>query len=261
MAIELEFEPNFQKRVLAMRFSSPTSISTRKDVLQWRQRWTEALKSWHSPYSALIDATNLTIQPENMDVMRAELSVMQRFFAGLFLKKAVVFGIDEARGSTLLPFEVFGDQQSAALAVGLKEGASRIGASDFRSVLNFQNDFQRHVIELGFSEPVRIDTNEQIAILKSKLSNILMQWHSKWSLLVDCTNLTVAAEIDGEWHKFDKYFRGFFMKTVIGYSPAQNGGDYPFPVYRARHKAVAQLENEGAFMGNEADCKSRKPPT
>jgi hypothetical protein len=261
MAVELEFEPNFQKRVLTMRFTTPTIIATRKDLLQWRQRWTEALKSWHSPYSALIDATNLTIQPENADAMRAEFSVMQRFFAGLFLKKAVVFGIDAGRGSAVLPFEVFDDPLAAAQAVGLKEGASRAAAADFRSTLIFQNDFQRHVIELGFSEPVRIDSKEQIAVLKSKLSNTLMQWHSKWSLLIDCANLSVAAEIDDEWHKFDKYFRGFFMKTVIGYSPAANSGEYPFPVYRARHKAVAQLESEGAFMGNEADCKSRKPAT
>jgi hypothetical protein len=258
LTIELEFEPNFQKRVLVMRFGPNSTIASRKDAIAWRQKWTEALKSWHSPYSAIIDASHLSITAEDPEKLKQEFSVMARFFSGLFLKKAAVFGIDEARGSGLLPFQICHDEAEASQAVGLREAIARSAASDFRSTIVLQNDFQRHVIEMSFSEPVRLEAKEHMLALKSKLTNILMQWHSKWSLLIDCANLDFAEEMAEEWQQFDKYFRGFFMKKAIGYSPHPNSKSYPFPVFRARHKAVAQLENEGNIMGDLAICRSRK---
>lgn len=38
----------------------------------------------------------------------------------------------------------------------------------------------------------------------------------------------------------------------------QRGKKYPFEVFLARHKAAAQLESEGLFSGEDADCQSRK---
>ena len=49
------------------------------------------------------------------------------------------------------------------------------------------------------------------------------------------------------------------MKKAIGYSPKGIKESYPFEVFRARHRAAAALEAEGAFSGDAADCKSRKP--
>jgi hypothetical protein len=69
-------------------------------------------------------------------------------------------------------------------------------------------------------------------------------------------------DLTSDWNKLESYFRGFFMKAVIGYSPQlENRQFYPFQTFRSRHAAVAKLESEGLFMGNDAQCKSKSKPT
>jgi hypothetical protein len=114
------------------------------------------------------------------------------------------------------------------------------------------------VVELSFSADAVIDTKEKLQTLRSKLTNNLMQWHSAWSLLIDCTHLEIAAELHADWELMLKFFRGFFLKEVLGYSPKSKELTYPFQVYRARHNAAGRLEGEGLFSGEDADCKSRK---
>jgi hypothetical protein len=85
-----------------------------------------------------------------------------------------------------------------------------------------------------------------------------MQWHSKWSLLIDCANLEIAPDAVPAFEKFLTVMGGFFMKAAIGYAPKGASESYPFKVYRARHRAAAELTGEGNFSGDKADCKSRK---
>jgi hypothetical protein len=79
--------------------------------------------------------------------------------------------------------------------------------------------------------------------------------------LVDCTNVSFSADILPEWALFQSFFSRFFMKVCIGYAPSGAKEEYPFSVYRSRHKAVAMLEAEGNFMGDDAHCRSAKSPT
>ena len=250
----LKFESDYRNKILYMSFSESTTITSKIDVLRWRSQWTDTLKSWHSPYKAFIDVSNIE-RIEDSEEIRSELQSMTRFFKGFFMRKAVGYGHEFGE---LLPFPTFTKEELAAKHIGIRERkATKKG--DFRSLITFENHFRQHVIELTFEEKVKITTREQINILKEKITNNLMQWHSKWNLLIDCTNIeSIDTELTDDFELFLKSMKGFFMKTVIGYSPSTRTTEYPFKVYASRHKATAQLESEGLFGGDEADCASKK---
>jgi hypothetical protein len=256
--MKIVFDHDYQQKILTQTFPEPVLFAQDADVLQWRQLWMDALKSWHSPYKALIDGRQLRLA---FDADKARLQAafqrMDKVLTGLFLKKAIVFGVDEELAA-LLPFETYPDEEAAYQALGIRVKA-QTEPQDFRSSIQLQNHFRQHVIELSFGAEAVIDTKEKLAILKSKLTNNLMQWHSAWSLLVDCSQLSIAEDLFPEFEKMVKFFRGFFLKEVLGYQPRQKDLKYPFPVYRARHNAAGRLEAEGLFSGEDAQCRSRKP--
>lgn len=254
MTTKVTFEHNYQLKFMTQAFAEPVRLAVPADVQQWRSQWMSALSSWHSPYKALIDCTHLEVD-DNPEVIKS-LDIMVKFFTGFFLRKIVGFSPDAARLKHL-PFEVFSNIDDASVALGIRTPKAAT-PGDFRSSIQFQNHFQQHVIEINFAEPVILNSREQVATLKSKIMNTLMQWHSKWSLMIDCTNLEVDPALHPDLERMFKVLGGLFMKAVIGYSPKGAKETYPFPVYRARHKAAAQLEHEGSFSGDAADCKSRK---
>lgn len=253
--MQLVIDNDFQQKIMRMGFAQPETLGTNKDVLRWRQEWMQALKTWHSPYKLVVDCSNLSIAdaPE----MKAELERMLKFFNGLFLRKAVGFGFDASKHHELLPFEVVATQDEAEDKIGIRIRNAGAEPSDFRSSIQLENHFQQHVIELSFKAPVVMATKADVAALKSKLMNNLMQWHSKWSLIVDCTNLKVDPVTHPDFQLMERFFRGLFMKEIVGYSPSGDKTTYPFEVFRARHKAAAKLEGEGTFSGDEANCRSR----
>jgi hypothetical protein len=255
--MQINFDNDFQQKIMTQTFATPTTLATPADVQQWRAAWMGALSSWHSPYKALVDCAALTVA--DTDDVRKALDVMVKFFNGFFLRKVVGFGLDPAKGHSVLPFPVHVTEDEAAIDVGLRQAKTR-EPTDFRSTIHLQNHFQQHTVELNFTVPVVLETKEQMTILKSKLMNNLMQWHSKWSLIVDCTNLEFGPDpaIHEDFKRLTTVLRGFFMKEIIGYSPKGAKDSYPFDVYRARHRAAAILEGEGNFSGDKADCKSRK---
>ena len=48
-----------------------------------------------------------------------------------------------------------------------------------------------------------------------------MQWHSKWSLMVDCTNLEIAPEVDEDFEQMWKVLRGFYRDHSMSVSNEQ----------------------------------------
>ncbi len=240
---------------MTQRFLAGSSLTEPAAVQAWRAQWMKELSSWHSPYKVLVDCSELSVAP--IPEVAKALELMVKFFNGFFLRKIVGFGFRPDVGLEQLPFPVTVTAEEAAVELGIRAPKERV-ATDFRSTIQLQNHFQQHSIELSFSEPVVISTKEQVQVLRSKLMNNLMQWHSKWSLIVDCANLEVTSDVGGEFERMVTVMRGFFMKHVVGYSPRGPKESYPFPVFRARHRAVAEIEGEGNFSGDEANCRSRK---
>lgn len=254
--MRLRFEHDFQQKIMQQVFEEPCILDSAKAVQEWRTAWMQELKSWHSPYKVIVDCTNLSMSSAP-DVADA-LARMLRFFEGLFLKSIVGFGLNIERGHDKLGFKVVATFEEAQKEAGVRGLRSVNAPLDFRDSIQFQNHFAQHVIEMSFTETATIDSRDKINAIKSKLTNNLMQWHSKWSLLIDCSSLQFDPAYGADWSKLEAYFKGFFMKTIVGYSPQDTEREnYPFKTYRARHAAVAQLENEGHFMGNEAQCRTK----
>lgn len=254
--MNIEFDNNYQLKYMVQRFATATIIDTPASVQQWRQAWLQALSSWHSPYKAVIDCSKLKVASGDAQVTK-DLATMLRFFRGFHLRDAIGFGLTQGAGHESLPFKVLGSEEDAFVEIGIRQPRQR-EASDFRATIQLQNHFQTHVVELSFLEPVRVDTKDHVKTLKSKIMNNLMQWHSKWSLLIDCSNLEIDPSIDPDFDLLFRALKGFFLKTVVGYSPRSAKDSYPFDVYRSRHRAVALLEGEGNFSGDKAECQSRR---
>jgi hypothetical protein len=256
--MEVSFENDFQQKIMLQTFGAGSHIAVPKDVLAWRQAWMGALKSWHSPYKALVDCTHLVISGDEV-ALKKELDRVVKFFEGFYLKKVSGFGFDASKGHGLLPFTVFPTEEEANQDIGIR---TRIGPkgdnADFRSLIQVQNHFRQHTMEIGMGSPAVFDSKEKLAQLRDKITNNLRQWHSKWNLLFDCTNLQIAPDLKADFAAMLAYFNGLFLKKVVGYGIQPNKEQYPFELFRARHNAAARLEAEGAFSGDEADCVSRK---
>jgi hypothetical protein len=252
------FEHDYQNKIMTQTFASPFVIKNDADVQAWRQQWMDALKSWHSPYKSLIDGRQLSLASDaDKEQIKAAFARLEKLMSGFFLKKAVIFGVD-LELAALLPFESHVEEGQAREALGIRKAAAR-DPTDFRSSIQLQNHFRQHVVEMSFGQDSILDSPEKVQILRSKLTNNLMQWHSAWSLLIDCTHLEIKQElIEKEWEAMLRFLKGFFLKEVLGYQPKQKGLVYPFTVYRARHNAAGRLEGEGLFSGEDADCNSRK---
>lgn len=251
--MKLEIENDYRQKVMAMAFASPTTIDSKTALNAWKQAWLGELSSWHSPYKLLLNCENLQLTP--YEGIEQDLELFFKFFKGAFLRKIVAYNLAPLT-EDLLPVEVAPNLAVAAEKIGIRTRKQPSGVSDFRSQIHLENDFRAHVMELSFSTETHIGSEEELAVLKSKITNNLMQWHSKWNLLVDCTRLSIAAELENSFIKMAQHFSGLFMLTVIGYSPKSPKDLYPFKVYRSRHKAVTHLERVGALSGNEAHCQS-----
>ncbi len=255
--MNINFEHDYQNKIMTQTFAEPFVLQTENDVQAWRQTWMDALKSWHSPYKSVIDGRQLSIGGSaDKERIKAAFLRLEKLMSGFFLKKAVIYGVDP-EVAAVIPFDSYADEAAAMDAVGLRTRIAR-EPGDFRSSIQFQNHFRQHVVELNFAGDTVIDTKEKVAILRSKLTNNLMQWHSAWSLLIDCSNLEITPEVFPEWEAMVRFFKGFFLKEVLGYQPKDKELVYPFKSYRARHNAAGRLEAEGLFSGEDANCQSRK---
>jgi hypothetical protein len=252
--MNLHIEHDFKNKVMTQSFLEVFEISSAVDVAQWRSRWTQELKSWHSPYKCLVDCSNLRITTEKPEVAAA-LSLMFKFLEGLFLRKVCGYNYTGLCANAL-PFQLVPTEAEAVKFLGIREHVRTL-ATDFRSSIVLENHFRQHVVELSFSVETVIDTSEKLSALRDKLSNNLMQWHSPWNLLVDCTNFDISDSLTKDFGTMLRYFKGLFLKQAVGYGAKKGGDLYPFKMYRARHKAVAQLENEGMISGEAANCSSK----
>lgn len=256
--MKLIAEPDYRSKILYLSFAENSQIHTVKDVKLFKSQWLGHLASWHSPYKAMLDCQNLSFAPEGEEVV-AELEKLQVLLKKFFLRKAVAFGFKEESTPAGFPFEIFADQEKAAEALGIRDFSKRkTDKSDLRSLIYFDNHFKEHLVELSFGSEVHFKTSKDVQILKSKMMNNLMLWHSSWKLLVDCSKLQIDTSVFADFAKLEKFLRGFFLKEIVGYSPFSRESKYPFPIVRSRHKAVLQFEGLSSEEGSVANCASRR---
>jgi hypothetical protein len=256
MTLPIKFENHLQVRVMEVTFPEGYVIATDSDLQALKREWMGALRMWHSPYTLLFDARNFRIEAP----MQAPFDKLVSFFKGFFMKRIVGFTDEGAAAPEGLPFPVFAGYETAAKETGLgREGSLRRDLGDLRSRIVIENDFTAHVMEVSFLAETKLETDSDVEVLKSKLTNILMQWHSPYSVVFNCANLHFSKEAIASFAKVERFLKGFFCKTILGYSPPREAGKeaYPFRTFLARHLAVAQLQNEGLVSGDTANCSTR----
>lgn len=255
--MEISFENDFQKKVMIQTFSKNCKIDSIEDIKTWKSLWMKGLSSWHSPYKCLL------LFPENTKIdfksLNSEITTLVKFFKGFFLIKlvAVIPNYSPSEDQEELPFDIVATTEEANKKIGYRQAPLPKSGENLRSQIIIENHFKQQVVEISFSGPVSFDKSSDIDILKAKLVNNLMQWHSPWNLLIDCQNMALSEDTKDDFSKLIKYLNGFFLKGLVGYSIKGDSTSFPFKIYRSRHKAVAQLEAEGHFSGDKADCASR----
>ena len=256
--MKLIFTSDYQSRVLQVSFAEGSVLKGVEDLAVWKSQWLEALKSWHSPYKALIDLSCLVVAPQQGPSLKVELEKLFAFFKGFFLQRAIAYGKLPSELEDFFPFPVYEELEEAQKAVGLRQSKTPAGGEDLRQQLHFDNHFPQRVIELTLTQPVCLDSKEKLAVLKAKLLNVLMQWHSAWTLMIDCSQLEIPREQHPAFMELLGFFRGLFMQEVLGYGTRQAKEAFPFPVYRARHLASAKVKSEIPQAGDTANCATRK---
>ena len=175
----------------------------------------------------------------------------------LFLRKAVGYNWREGCNHELLPFAVLATEAEARQELGLRQ-QKRPRGDDVRSQIILQNHFRQQVVELSFSVPFVLDDDNKLGILKSKLTNNLMQWHSHWSLLIDCSNFAIDAAYHQHFAELEIFLRRYFLQKIVGYHRQGKAQDFNFITFRAKHKAALQLERDTTIAGDEAHCRTRQ---
>ena len=251
---KIEFENHFSARVVIIIFPDGYKIETEEDITNIKNAWTKNLKSWHSPYTCLFDLRDFHILAEH----EFAFDKLINFFKNFFMRKIIGF-YDEQSNKVTVKFDTVVGLDNASAQTGLsREKDLDKKITDLRSKIQIDNDFNAHVMEINFIGDTHFVTAADIGVLKSKLQNILMLWHTPYSVLVNCVNCTFSEDAHKEFLKVERFLKGFFCKSIIGYAPKANKETYPFLTFRSRHLAAASLENSGIESGEIANCSSRK---
>jgi hypothetical protein len=249
------FEPDYIKKILLVSFTVNYKIKSSQDVAFLRKEWLKALSSWHSPYKAIIDCSNLEVLGSK-DVLKSLTSLL-KFLQALHLRKVCGFSLQIDQGHNFLPFDVFVDKKEAESSLGVRSLKEKKSDGNFRSAIQIDNHFKQGVMEVSFLHSVEIETKTQLLQLKKKLMNNLVLWHDSWSLLIDCSQLKINASLITLFADMIKLFEGFFLQKVIGYLPVDPKENYPFKTYRSRHKAFILLSTN-TFDREVSNCHTRK---
>lgn len=253
--LQIRFENHLSLRVMEIHFPEGLALRDAAALQALKAAWTGGLKSWHSPYTCLFDCRKLELDP----ALRPDFERLVKFFGNFFMRKIVGFVDEGQEPRTDLPFAVIAGYDAAAKAAGLARGAGlKRDLGDLRQRIQIDNDFNAHVMEVSFLAETELAGAADVAVLKAKLQNILMQWHTPYSVMFNCVNLKFTPEAKQAFAPVERFLRGFFCQDVLGYAPVDAKENYPFPTYRARHLAAAKAEHQGLQSGAVANCSSRK---
>ena len=259
--IPVVFEPDYQKKLLSVSFSEPVTLSSVSQIEEWKQEWCRALKSWHTPYKALVDLSSVSWEPSEREVLYKKFGTMVRFLKGFFLRKIAVYGFEDGD----FPVASFLSLEEAYSDLGIRfAGARSPSDRGFRDSVLIQNHFAEKWVELTFEDEVDLDDAKKIKVLRSKLTNNLMHWHSPWCLLWDFSAVkTLSPDLVPEVKSMLDFLGSFFMKTihVYGASSALDLTAFNLKSHRSRHKALltmaAHLSKETTTEEPEDSCPSR----
>jgi hypothetical protein len=267
--MKIHFENHFSDRLMEISFESNATIAidSLPRFLELQRRWSDNIMEWHTPYSCLVYIGGLTIAPST----QKEFARMLTMFRGFHMRKIV--GIIGPERSEILETEksaflavgfdaLYSTRDEAIKALGHRgiHGASANDGST-RNNIHIENFFDAEYMEISFATPTVMADADDVQELRTRVEYAIHQWHSGYSIVVDCSKLSVASSTYCEFEKMEAFLRAFFCKGFFGYSPRE-GENYPFQIFLAKHLAlenVAKGVNSG--VRNTPNTSAKQPST
>ncbi len=247
--MKIHFENHFSDRLMEITFDEDATIETPAHFLEVHRRWSDNILGWHTPYSCLVHLGGLSVAPP----FEREFSRMLSLFRGFHMRKivAVTAGLElsEENKATLQKcgFDAIASSREEALEVMGFRGRSGAPLDDgsVRKRIRIENFFEDHYMELTFTAPTNLHTQDDVLELRTRIEYAIHQWHSEYQVILDCSNLTVSPETFSEFEKLQTFLHAFFCKGFFGHSPKE-GENYPFKTFLARHLALETIARRSA---------------
>lgn len=255
--LSLEFEPDFGRKVLWITFSSPTVMHQKEQWQDLKSRWCQELKLWHTPYKVLLDMSLVTFGSNHQDQLKSLQRTLQ-FFKGFHLKKAVIYGLPYDQD---LPCANFMQKQAAMDYLGLRSSQSSLPSNQedhrklFRSSLVIYNHLQENTVELVLSQQTPLLTDWHVELIRSKLTNNLMQLHGSWWLLIDVSLVDQLSDSSLKpLRRMIRFFQGFFMVGAVAYGKVFNSSfDEKLRFFKTKHRALNDLKKKQNTFESETE--------
>ncbi len=245
------FDNNFQKKYFVIQCKENQSFTKAKDFDDLKDAWLQNLGSWHSPYKVVMDFTGVEVASE----LASKFDFIQKYFTGFHLRKMIGFSSTPNNVLDGLPFSICKSIEDAFTEINIRAPKTvSSGATSLREKLLVRNDFQQNTMEVTSDSEVQINSKEDLQVLRSKIMNALMQWHSPWNLIFDGTAIIFAEGVQIE--PMLKVFKGFHLESVVGYGPKM-AKDLPFHTFRSRHRAMTEIQKTTEASGNQAHCQNK----
>ena len=249
----IRFENHFMERVMEITFPEGFVLEKDEDLKYLKNQWTRNISLWHSPYTCLFDLENVQISESQKQPFLKLLDFFKRFF----MKDFIAYTPSNPF-SDRIELKVFSsfDEALSKTRLGIEKKSRE--PTDLRSSIQIENDFQSHCMEISFLVDTTFKDSKDIDILSSKIKNILMMWHTPYSVLFNCVNCEFEEPAKLAFANLEKFLKAFFCKAIVGYAPKGKKETYPFAMVRSRHLAAGQVEHSGLTAGSVANCSSRK---
>lgn len=258
----VEFVNHFRERVMEVQLPNGLVLDDEETVRFLSQQWSQNILNWHTPFSCVLDCSHLRIAPGQVKTFQRFINHLRSFS----MKKIIGFCESEAQRLELagveLPFDLALGRDTALRAAGFRKRSSATAAedADLRDVLQFEHHFDQRVMEVLCLRQVEFSSAAEVAVLRDKFENMVLQWHSPFVLLLDCTSCTFQPEAHAAFADFVGFARSFFCVGIVGFQPCGPRENYPFPTFRTRHRALEQcnalLDDSARAATTGARCRT-----
>jgi hypothetical protein len=246
--MNIGFKNHFSSRFVEITFDADVRIETPAQLLEIQRRWQENTLLWHTPHSCIVHLTHFSIA----HALIPEWNRMIHMLHGFHLQKIVAVVPAKAQVESNnaryleIGFEnVVATLAEAKIALGVREKnndsaehpTSAHASNTLKRSMQTTNHFDTRIMEIQFSSPVTMRTEDDVIELRSRIEYNIHQWHTDYCVLFNCENFVIEASSVAEFEKMQRFFRSFFCKTFVGYA-SQSFQSYPFRVFRTREAAI-----------------------
>jgi hypothetical protein len=255
---KIVFVNHFRERVMEIRCPNGLFLHSEANLTHLKNLWQQNILEWHTPYKCLVDFSNLDITPSlHASFLRAIKHLRAFFMTELIL----ISGTPEQTNlfkTMALPAKIIEDELEARKVSGLEKSrrSSFENASEFSGQIHFVNHFDTGIMELSFSAPVRMETDEDTDELLEALEGNILRWHRAYALVVDTDLIEDTPTARAALTRAACLARGFFCVDVQGFGVENKG--FSLPVQKTRHRALEQcldsLKQRSAHIKTSSHC-------